>query len=109
MIDPSRDPSRDRDRHLHRDFDRDRHLDLQREERAIYAIITAALLPVVVPAIVPIALAARSRGGAAGVAIDSGTTLSFLIAALGVMGLWAGLRAMRARLPRARVHRSRPR
>ncbi|HWO24668.1 MAG TPA: hypothetical protein VNO30_38260 [Kofleriaceae bacterium] len=81
---------------LDRNFDRDRDRDLQREERAIYAIIIAALLPVVV--------AALYRGGAE---IDGGTTLSFLIAALGLLGLGAGIRAMRARLPRARVHRPR--
>ena len=72
--------------------------EIEREERAIYIIITAALLPVVV--------AALARGG---VSLDGGTTLSFLIVALGVVGLATGVRAMRSRLPRARVHRRRPR
>jgi hypothetical protein len=75
---------------------RDQDLEIEREERAIYIIILAALSPVVI--------AALYRGGAA---LDGGTTLSFLIVALGVLGLVAGIRAMRARLPRARVHRRR--
>jgi hypothetical protein len=72
--------------------------DLAREERAIYIIIMAALSPVVV--------AALHRGGAE---IGGGTTLSFLIVALGLIGLCARVRAMRTRLPRARVHRRPPR
>jgi len=76
----------------------DHDLEIRREERAIYVIILAALSPVVV--------AALYRGGAS---IDGGTTLSFLIVALGVIGLATGIRAMRSRLPRARVRRRRPR
>jgi hypothetical protein len=72
--------------------------EIEREERAIYIIIMAALSPVVV--------AALARGG---VSLDGGTTLSFLIVALGVVGLATGVRAMRSRLPRARVHRRPPR
>jgi len=73
---------------------RDQEIEIRREERAIYIIIMAALSPVVV--------AALYRGGAE---IDGGTTLSFLIVLLGVIGLATGIRAMRSRLPRARVHR----
>ena len=72
--------------------------ELEREERAIYIIIMVALAPVVV--------AALYHGGAA---FDGGTTLSLLIVALGVIGLGAGVRAMRSRLPPARVHRRRRR
>jgi hypothetical protein len=80
------------------DRDRDRDPEIEREERAIYIIIMAALSPVVI--------AALYRGGAA---LDGGTTLSFLIVILGVLGLAAGIRAMRSRLPRARVVRRPPR
>jgi hypothetical protein len=76
----------------------DQDLEIRREERAIYIIIMVALSPVVV--------AALYRGGAS---IDGGTTLSFLIVALGVLGLATGVRVMRSRLPRARVHRRRSR
>lgn len=76
----------------------DGDLEIQREERAIYIIILVALSPVLIAALI--------RDGAE---IDGGTTLSFLIAMLGVLGLVAGVRAMRARLPRARLHRRRPR
>lgn len=76
----------------------DGDLEIQREERAIYIIILVALSPVLVAALI--------RDGAA---IDGGTTLSFLIAVLGVLGLATGVRAMDARLPRARLHRRRPR
>jgi hypothetical protein len=72
--------------------------EIRREERAIYVIIMVVLSPVVVAAL-------HHRG----VVIDGGTTLSFLIVALGVIGLAAGVRAMRPRLPRARVHRRPPR
>jgi hypothetical protein len=77
--------------------DLDLDLEIKREERAIYIIIMAALSPVVI--------AVLYRGGAV---IDGGTTLSLLIVALGVVGLVAGVRAMRSRLPQARVHRRRP-
>jgi hypothetical protein len=72
--------------------------EIRREERAIYIIILVALSPVVI--------AALYDGGAE---MDGGTTLSFLIVVLGVIGLATGIRAMRSRLPRARVHRRRPR
>jgi hypothetical protein len=72
--------------------------EIEREERAIYIIILGALSPVVV------AVLLRGDG-----VFDAGTTLSFLIVALGILGLAAGLRAWRARLPRARVYRRRPR
>lgn len=75
----------------------DQDREIEREERAIYIIIMVALSPVIV--------AALYRGGAA---FDGGTTLSFLIVALVAIGLTAGVRAMRTKLPRARVHR-RPR
>ena len=73
-------------------------IEIEREERAIYIIITAALLPVVASALIQDS-----------VDLDGGTTLSFLIVALGVAGLVTGVRAMRSRLPRARVHRHGPR
>jgi hypothetical protein len=76
----------------------DQDREIQREERAIYLIIMIALSPVIV--------AALYHHGAA---MDSGTTLSFLIVALGLIGLATGVRAMRSRLPRARVHRRTPR
>jgi hypothetical protein len=72
--------------------------EIQREERAIYIIIAVALSPVVVSALIN-----------SDAEIDGGTTLSFLIVALAVIGLAAVVRAMRTRLPRARVHRRRPR
>jgi len=72
--------------------------EIEREERAIYLIITAALSPVVASALIQ-----------DGVELGGGTTLSFLIVGLGVAGFCTGVRAMRARLPRARVHRLRSR
>ena len=78
--------------------DADTDTEIEREERAIYMIITVALSPVVASALIQ-----------DGVELDGGTTLSFLIVALGLAGLVAGVRAMRSRLPRARVHRRRPR
>jgi len=65
--------------------------DIQREERAIYLIILAAIAPVI------IALAIHRD------AIDSGGTLSLIVAGLGVIGLIAGLRAFRSKIPRARA------
>ncbi len=75
----------------------DPDLEIEREQRAIYIIIMVALSPVVG--------AALDRSGAE---IDSGTTLSLLLVVLGVIGLAAGVRAKRFRLPRAQVHRRRP-
>lgn len=76
----------------------ERDPEIEREERDVYIIIMVALSPVVV--------AALYHGGAA---VDSGTTLSILIVALGAIGLATGVRAMRSKLPRARVHRRPPR
>ena len=78
--------------------DPDPTVEIQREERAIYIIIAVALSPVVVSALIN-----------SDAEIDGGTTLSFVIVALAVIGLATGVRAMRARLPLARVHRRRPR
>jgi hypothetical protein len=71
-------------------------IDIEREERAIYAIVIAAMLPVVVGLAI--------SGGV----IDGGNALSLVLVALGVAGLFAGLRAVFARrLPRARARTTR--
>lgn len=68
----------------------DEDLEIEREERAIYAIIVAAMLPVVIGL------------SLAGGVINGGNALSLLLVALGVVGLFAGLRAISVRrLPRA--------
>jgi hypothetical protein len=72
----------------------DEDLDIEREERGIYAIITMASAPVVIGLAV--------EGGV----FDGGSTLSLAMAAVGVVGLVAGLRAVVGhKLPRAIVHR----
>jgi hypothetical protein len=76
----------------------DPDLEIEREERAIYLIIVTALSPVVVAVL---------YGG--GAEVDGGATLGLLIVVLGMLGLRAGVRAMRSKLPRARVHRRLPR
>jgi len=76
----------------------DEQLEVESEERAIYAIIVAAMLPVVIGL------------SLAGGVISGGNALSLLLVALGVVGLFAGLRAVFVRkLPRASARFTRPR
>jgi hypothetical protein len=70
--------------------------DIEHEERGIYLIMLVASLPIV------IALFAEGRD------FDGGNTLMLILVVLGVGGLAAGLRKLRAsRVPRARVVRDR--